>query len=79
MSTKTAAANLQADQSSVPLSQRGRALAGLIVNSAIGDATNYERGYADLPLWLQLVAGITVLGTMIAVLIVFVIYPGAPA
>ena len=79
MSKVTAATHLRAGRSSAPQPYQSNARAGLIVNSAIGDATNYDRGYGNHPLWLQVVSGITVLGTMIAVLIVFVIYPGAPA
>ena len=30
----------------------------------------------DYPIWLQLVAGFVVLGTMVFFLVVFVIYPG---
>ena len=51
--------------------------AGLIVNTAITDATDYTRGYADYPIWIHIVTGIAVLGSMLAALIVFVIYPGA--
>ena len=50
-------------------------LLGLIVNQAVTDATKWDRGYMNYPLWVQLVAGVGVLGTMFAALIVFTIWP----
>ena len=50
-------------------------LLGLFVNQAVTDATKWDRGYMNYPLWVQLVAGVGVLGTMFAALIVFTIWP----
>jgi hypothetical protein len=47
----------------------------LFVNQAISDATEWDRGYKNYPLWVQLVAGVGVLGTMLAALIIFTVWP----
>jgi hypothetical protein len=51
------------------------ALLGLFVNQAIADSSNYDNGYNDYPDWLQVTAGVIVLGSMFSALIVFFIYP----
>lgn len=50
------------------------ALLGLFVNQAVADS-NYTNGYLNYPDWLQVTAGIVVLGSMVSALVVFVIYP----
>lgn len=51
------------------------ALLGLFINQAIADAVQYENGYQNYPDWLQITAGVIVLGSMFTSLAVFFVYP----
>jgi hypothetical protein len=52
------------------------ALLTLVISQAIADATKFNDGYSNYPLWLQTVSGVVVLGAMFGSFAVFALFPG---
>jgi hypothetical protein len=48
----------------------------LIVSQAVNDATGYEHGYGNHPLWAHIVVGLGTMGVPVAALVALLIWPG---